>query len=118
MICRERMDAILSSTHMNDDRQMCRIADRPALDIQPSTSAVWQDARGPIWKNLRRNRLRYQSRGAVKTQQSQAALTSFFRTSVSAICTVLSAAPLRRLSETTHIDKPFLTVGSFRIRLT
>ena len=46
VIWRERMDATLSSTHMNSDRQVCRIADRPALETQPSTSAVWQDAPG------------------------------------------------------------------------
>ena len=35
----------------------------------------------------------------------------------SAICTALSAAPLRRLSDTTHIDRPFSTVASSRMRL-
>ncbi len=38
-------------------------------------------------------------------------------TSTSAICTAFSAAPLRRLSETTHMDSPFSTVGSSRMRL-
>jgi hypothetical protein len=37
-------------------------------------------------------------------------------TSSSAICTALSAAPLRRLSETIHIDSPFSMVGSSRMR--
>ena len=35
----------------------------------------------------------------------------------SAICTALSAAPLRRLSETIHIESPFSTVASSRMRL-
>ena len=35
----------------------------------------------------------------------------------SAICTALSAAPLRRLSDTTHIARPFSTVASSRMRL-
>ena len=35
----------------------------------------------------------------------------------SAICTALSAAPLRRLSETTHSARPLSTVGSVRMRL-
>jgi hypothetical protein len=34
----------------------------------------------------------------------------------SAICTALSAAPLRRLSETIHIDRPFSMVESSRMR--
>jgi hypothetical protein len=45
----------------------------------------------------------------------------FFRQrlpSTSAICTALSAAPLRRLSDTTHIDRPFSTVESCLRRLT
>ena len=50
---RKRMDAILSSTHMNGDRQVCRIADRPALDILPSASAVWMDAPAPDLENIR-----------------------------------------------------------------
>ena len=37
--------------------------------------------------------------------------------STSAICTALSAAPLRRLSDTTHISRPFSTVRSLRMRL-
>ena len=36
--------------------------------------------------------------------------------SSSAICTALSAAPLRRLSETIHIDRPLSTVESSRMR--
>ena len=40
------------------------------------------------------------------------------RPSSSAICTALSAAPLRRLSETHHSDRPLSTVGSSRTRLT
>ena len=36
----------------------------------------------------------------------------------SAICTVLSAAPLRRLSDTTQSDRPLSTVWSSRMRLT
>ena len=36
--------------------------------------------------------------------------------SSSAICTALSAAPLRRLSETIHIDRPFSMVWSSRMR--
>ena len=40
------------------------------------------------------------------------------RPSSSAICTAFSAAPLRRLSETTHIDSPLSIVGSCRMRLT
>ena len=36
----------------------------------------------------------------------------------SAICTALSAAPLRRLSETTQSIRPLSTVGSVRMRLT
>src|SRR6516164_4445698 len=35
----------------------------------------------------------------------------------SAICTALSAAPLRKLSETHHSVSPFSTVGSSRMRL-
>jgi len=35
----------------------------------------------------------------------------------SAIWMVLSAAPLRRLSETIHIESPFSTVASSRMRL-
>ena len=35
-----------------------------------------------------------------------------------AIWTALRAAPLRRLSETIHSDRPFSTVGSLRMRLT
>src|SRR5579871_1087989 len=35
----------------------------------------------------------------------------------SAIWMALSAAPLRKLSETTHIDRPFSTVASSRMRL-
>ena len=35
----------------------------------------------------------------------------------SAICTALSAAPLRRLSDTHHKARPFSTVGSLRTRL-
>jgi hypothetical protein len=38
--------------------------------------------------------------------------------STSAICTALRAAPLRRLSLTTHMTSPLSTVGSCRIRLT
>ena len=34
----------------------------------------------------------------------------------SAICTVLRAAPLRKLSETTHMERPFSTVKSSRMR--
>ena len=37
---------------------------------------------------------------------------------ISAICTALSAAPLRRLSATTHRLRPCGTVGSRRMRLT
>src|SRR5262249_16629593 len=37
--------------------------------------------------------------------------------SASAIWMALSAAPLRRLSETTHVARPFSTVGSSRMRL-
>ena len=37
--------------------------------------------------------------------------------STSAICTALSAAPLRRLSDTTQISRPLSTVGSVRMRL-
>ena len=37
--------------------------------------------------------------------------------STSAICTALSAAPLRRLSDTHHSTMPFSTVGSSRTRL-
>src|SRR5690606_19327731 len=37
--------------------------------------------------------------------------------SSSAICTALSAAPLRRLSATTHRERPFSTVASSRMRL-
>ena len=40
------------------------------------------------------------------------------RPSSSAICTAFSAAPLRRLSETTHSDSPLSIVESCRIRLT
>ena len=48
----------------------------------------------------------------------QAAFCSSLRLIISsAICTVLSAAPLRRLSETIHIDSPFSTVASSRMRL-
>ena len=36
----------------------------------------------------------------------------------SAICTALSAAPLRRLSDTHHSTRPFSTVASSRMRLT
>ena len=36
--------------------------------------------------------------------------------STSAICTAFSAAPLRRLSLTTHIEMPFSTVESWRMR--
>ena len=36
----------------------------------------------------------------------------------SAICTALSAAPLRRLSATIQSDRPCSTVGSLRMRLT
>src|SRR5262245_62209396 len=36
----------------------------------------------------------------------------------SAICTALSAAPLRRLSDTHQSASPFSTVGSSRMRLT
>jgi hypothetical protein len=39
-------------------------------------------------------------------------------TSVSAICTAFSAAPLRRLSDTHQNEIPCATVGSLRIRLT
>jgi len=39
-------------------------------------------------------------------------------TSVSAICTALSAAPLRRLSETHQSERPLSTVESSRTRLT
>lgn len=45
----------------------------------------------------------------------------FFRQrfpSTSAICTAFSAAPFLRLSETTHIESPFSTVESWRMRLT
>ena len=38
------------------------------------------------------------------------------RISSSAICTVFSAAPLRKLSATTHKFKPLSTVGSERMR--
>src|SRR5262249_62251706 len=40
------------------------------------------------------------------------------RTSTSAICTALVAAPLRRLSATTHKFRPLATVGSRRTRPT
>jgi hypothetical protein len=36
--------------------------------------------------------------------------------SASAICTALRAAPLRRLSDTTHMARPFSTVASSRMR--
>ncbi len=45
----------------------------------------------------------------------------FFSTllpSNSAICTAFNAAPLRRLSLTIHIDRPFSMVLSSRMRLT
>ena len=49
---------------------------------------------------------------------AQAAFFSSLRlTSSSAICTALSAAPLRRLSDTIHSARPFSTVASSRMRL-
>ena len=47
-----------------------------------------------------------------------AAFLRCLRPSSSAICTALSAAPLRKLSLTTQRLRPFSTVGSSRIRLT
>src|SRR4029079_8198307 len=49
---------------------------------------------------------------------AHAAFCKCLRPSSSAIWTALSAAPLRRLSLTTHRLSPFSTVGSSRIRLT
>ncbi len=44
------------------------------------------------------------------------ALMRLRSTSVSAICTALSAAPLSRLSATIHSTSPFSTVASSRTR--
>jgi len=49
---------------------------------------------------------------------SYAAFFRCRRPSSSAICTAFSAAPLRRLSETTHMARPLSMVGSSRTRLT
>ena len=57
-------------------------------------------------------------RGGASSRVGQAAFFSGPLISISAICTVLSAAPLRRLSETTHRLRPFSMVGSTRMRLT
>ena len=58
-----------------------------------------------------------QGRTALKAAYAAFCLASRPRlTSSSAICTVLSAAPLRRLSETTHMDRPESTVESSRMR--
>src|SRR4030095_10916650 len=51
-------------------------------------------------------------------RHSQAAFCRCLRPSNSAICTALSAAPLRRLSLTTQMLRPLSTVGSSRTRLT
>jgi len=55
---------------------------------------------------------------AAASFEAHAAFCRCLRPSSSAICTALSAAPLRRLSLTTHRLRPFSTVGSSRIRLT
>jgi len=50
---------------------------------------------------------------------TQAAFFNKFRLiKLSAIYTAFNAAPLRRLSETIHMDKPLSTVESSRMRLT
>src|SRR5581483_8968699 len=51
--------------------------------------------------------------------RAQAALSSRLRLTISsAIWTVLSAAPLRKLSDTTQKERPLSTVWSSRMRLT
>jgi hypothetical protein len=55
---------------------------------------------------------------AVQDPVGEAGVVGQRRRRQSAICTALSAAPLRRLSATTHIVEPFSTVGSLRMRLT
>ena len=56
---------------------------------------------------------------SLETRKRQAARSSRLRLMiVSAICTVLSAAPLRRLSDTTQKDSPLSSVWSSRMRLT
>ena len=55
------------------------------------------------------------SQGAVSPYATR---SSFCATTVSAICTAFSAAPLRRLSDTHQNDSPCSTVGSLRMRLT
>ena len=52
-IWRKRIDAIRSSIHMNGDRQVCRIADRPALDRLFAASAVRLDTPAPDLENIR-----------------------------------------------------------------
>ena len=52
-IWRKRIDPIRSSIHMNGDRQVCRIADRPALDRLFAASAVRLDTPAPDLENIR-----------------------------------------------------------------
>ena len=52
-IWRKRIDAIRCSIHMNGDRQVCRITDRPALDRLSAASAVWLDTPAPDLENIR-----------------------------------------------------------------
>ena len=59
--------------------------------------------------------------GGTQTGGTHGSLVLYSRTSLtmrSAICTMFSAAPLRKLSATTHRLKPFSNDGSSRIRLT
>lgn len=52
------------------------------------------------------------------SNQAAFCFSRFIATTVSAICTAFSAAPLRRLSDTHQNAMPFSTVGSRRMRLT
>ena len=72
---------------------------------------------GPALRRCRSQREPTRPQGQ---SERSASVYPFFRCrrpSSSAICTALSAAPLRRLSETHHSVRPFSTVGSSRTRL-
>src|SRR5215471_11041083 len=109
----------------------CRGASEPAapawwLMLQPAAERVQNGSRarlGGIWLKLSGLNeaailIQQKGRDGRSSRRQFFPFRSFRLIRTSAIWIAFNAAPFRRLSETTHSDRPFSTVGSLRIRLT
>src|SRR5204862_5169188 len=95
-----------------------RAAAMRAIDVVV-VNAVFREARGKCVAIASRRRRAEALHERRKSLARHAAFFRIFRLiRHSAICTALSAAPFRKLSETTHIANPCSTVGSLRMRET